>query len=286
MSAYIPPVTRLSPRVIRILGCNPGPMTLQGTNTYLIGTGKRRILLDTGEPNIKQYTTNLKEVLKNENATIHKIIVSHWHNDHIGGVPDIIKLNGDCDVIKLKRLDLEDKQLENNKKLEFVKHEDLVKTEGATLKVYHTPGHTTDHIVLILKEENALFSGDCILGEGTTVFEDLFDYMKSLKLILNLEPDIIYPGHGPEIKEPLPKIKFYIDHRNKRETQILEFLKQNKGKKVTAEYIVKNVYTGTPVHLHAAAQVNVGHHLTKLEKEGIVVNEGDGWSLVYKSSAL
>lgn len=110
-------------------------------------------------------------------------------------------------------------------------------------RVYHTPGHTTDHIVLILKEENALFSGDCILGEGTTVFEDLFDYMKSLKLILNLEPDIIYPGHGPEIKEPLPKIKFYIDHRNKRETQILEFLKQNKGKKVTAEYIVKNVYT-------------------------------------------
>lgn len=66
-------------------------------------------------------------------------------------------------------------------------------------RIHHTPGHTTDHVVITLEEDNALFSADCVLGEGTTVFEDLKEYINSLYLILDLKPTVIFPGHGSVI---------------------------------------------------------------------------------------
>lgn len=77
-----------------------------------------------------------------------------------------------------------------------LKNEQIFNTDGMTLKIIHTPGHTTDHCILVVDGTKELFSGDCILGEGTAVFEDLYDYMKSLELIINENPSTIYPGHG------------------------------------------------------------------------------------------
>lgn len=140
----------------------------------------------------------------------------------------------------------------------------------ANLRIYHTPGHTKDHIILHLEEENALFSGDCILGEGTAVFEDLYDYMKSLETILSLKPAVIYPGHGPIVEDPVNKIQFYIHHRNEREKQILEFLSSDRSRGHTSLDIVKGVYKDLGEHLYPAAQHNVEQHLAKMEKEGRV----------------
>lgn len=153
----------------------------------------------------------------------------------------------------------------------------------------HTPGHTTDHAILFDTQTRAVFSGDCILGEGTAIFEDLYDYMKSLNLILQLKPSVIYPGHGDIIEDPIERIEYYINHRNERERQILDAI-TTASEPLTNMEIVKIVYATTPKHLWPAAAVNVNQHLIKLAKEGKIVkvdkNHAVYWKAVNTSNKL
>lgn len=279
MSAIIPKISSLSKRIVRVLGCNPSPMTLQGTNTYIIGTGKSRILLDCGNPDVPEYITLLRKVLTDENCILKHIIVSHWHLDHIGGVPDILKeIKQDCVVSKLPRISgVENSPLVPDINYNYLKDGDIVTVDGATVRVIATPGHSDDHLVLYLEEENSLFSGDCILGEGTAVFEDLHDYMQSLDKILKLEPSKIFPGHGPVIDNPKTKIIEYVQHRLQREKQIIDELEKIGPSGLTAEELVQLIYVDTPKYLYKAAEYNVSHHLTKLVK-GKTVGKIEGQS--------
>jgi ribonuclease/clavin/mitogillin len=124
---------------------------------------------------------------------------------------------------------------------------------------------------LILEPNNLLLSGDCILGLGTAVFDDLYTYMKSLSLLKTVcqskEISCILPGHGPKVEDAVGKIEEYIKHRSLRESQILDLLKNRPGEWLTSLQVSHLVYGNIPIQNLASAQWNVLHHLQKLQVE-------------------
>ena len=270
--AHLPEVQRLSPACIRILGGNPGKFTLQGTNTYLVGTGSRRLLIDTGEGK-PSWVAALRQTLAEENAVVSHALISHWHGDHQGGIRDLLALSPDTKVLKNQP---EDGQLDIADGQRF-------SVDGATLTAVHTPGHTVDHMVFVFEEENALFTADNVLGQGTAVFEDLATYLASLDKMKALFRGRAYPGHGPVIDDGPAKIQEYVSHRQQREGQVTQTLRSVNEATGTASWepmeLVKVIYHDVPETLHLPAQGGVIQVLQKLEKEGKVSKEGGRWTL-------
>jgi glyoxylase-like metal-dependent hydrolase (beta-lactamase superfamily II) len=268
----LPDVDVWSERVVVALGQNPGIFTGPGTNTYLVGTGKERILLDTGS-GVPAYLPVLASALERAGCRIQEIVLTHGHPDHIGGAEQVQERYGALRISKLP-----DAHYDAPYPLEIapLADGDLVRTEGATLRALHTPGHAEDHLCFVLEEERALFSGDNVLGVGTTVIPsdrgDLLDYMRSLERLLAEEPRAIFPAHGPRIDDGAAKIREYIAHRLAREEEILTALRD--GLSLITE-IVARVYAAYPQALHAAARYSVCSHLLKLEREGRAHRQGE-----------
>lgn len=262
----LPDVERWSPRVVVVRGLNPGPFTGPGTNTYLLGTGHTRLLLDTGA-GVAGYLDLLERALDDTcgGAELGDILVTHTHPDHLGGAPGVLERFGVRTVSKLPWPE-RDKQVQVD--VAVIGDGDVFQTEGARLRAIHTPGHAQDHLCFWLEEERALFTGDVVLGAGTTVIPleggDMGLYLDTLQRLLELDPERIYPGHGPAISAPAEKLREYIDHRLERERQIIDAIAHGA---TTVEQMVERIYTDTPRYLHPAAGQSVRSHLKKLQTE-------------------
>ncbi|KAG5479391.1 hypothetical protein LSCM1_04651 [Leishmania martiniquensis] len=276
--AAVPAIATLSSCVVRIMGLNPSPMTLQGSNTYLVGTGQDRLLIDSGE-GVDGYGDLLQKAVADESArlggpvSISKLLLTHWHRDHIGGVETVRRLFPQVQLLKQPSAYVHtqvDALCQVPPK--------VVKVEGATLQVVHTPGHTDDHLCAFLQEECALFTSDTVLGTGTSVFSSFKDYMSSLQLLVSMQPRRLYPAHGPVVEDGTTRILEIIQHRSVREQQILQVLHERthgadapaKDKGLNIRELVDIIYTTTPTALKTAAGTNVFHHLKKLLNEGRV----------------
>ncbi len=265
-------VQRLSSRLRRLVAPNPGPLTYHGTNSFILGQGTVA-LLDPG-PCLKVHEQDLDKALQGE--TVSHIFLTHHHGDHAPLAFVLARKYG----AKIYGYPLPDPQCSVGDGQEGgdgfcpdVNIGDGARFEGAgwTLEAVHTPGHTSNHLCYELLEENTLFSGDHIMGWSTSVVSppdgDMGAYLNSLKKIKKRHYALLWPGHGPSVSEPGAFIDALIDHRLRREAQILKAVKQ--GKKSVTQ-LVEDIYQDLDPRLKKAASLSVLAHLKYLEQQGYV----------------
>lgn len=163
---------------------------------------------------------NIVRVLQEHDLDIAYVLLTHWHGDHTGGVPDLIAHNTAlADRIYKHTPDPGQKEICD---------EHVYTVEGATVRAVHTPGHATDHMCFVLEEENALFTGDNVLGHGYSVEEDLGEYTTSLHRMRDLGCSKGYPAHGIKIEDLPRTMGQYIRHKEFRESQVVSALSRRR----------------------------------------------------------
>jgi glyoxylase-like metal-dependent hydrolase (beta-lactamase superfamily II) len=153
----------------------------------------------------------------------------------------------------------------------------VISGPGWTFDAVYTPGHTSNHTCFALREEQALFSGDHVMGWSTTVVSppdgDMRAYCASMEKVIGRSDKIIWPTHGNPVTDPQPFLRALLAHRLEREAQVLEQLRMGPA---TIEAMVKVLYKDVREELHKAAGRSVLSHLRKLVADGAVTVGGDG----------
>lgn len=232
---------------------NPGPLTLDGTNTWVLrGAGSDEMVVVDPGPDDDRHIANLVE-----QGTISLVLISHKHEDHTGGIDKIVDRTGA--VVRavgsgfLRGLGgpLTDGE--------------VIDAAGLRITVMATPGHTADSLSFVL--DDAVLTADTVLGQGTTVIDSedgaLGDYLESLKRLQGLGRRTVLPGHGPDLDDLEAVTAMYLAHREERLDQVRAALRAL-GDDASARQVVEHVYTDVDEKLWDYAEWSVQAQLNYL----------------------
>jgi glyoxylase-like metal-dependent hydrolase (beta-lactamase superfamily II) len=265
----LPRVAALDELTTRILADNPSPMTLDGTNTYLLGAAGHGavVLVDPG-PDDAGHLARVEAAAADRDAEVAAVLVTHHHHDHAEAARPWARRFAVDVLAATREVAGPDGCL--------VEHGRTLTLAGLEIDVVATPGHTRDHLAFRLPT-GALLSGDHVLGRGTSVVPhpegDLLAYLDSLRRVRDLGPDALYPGHGPELTEdPAAVLAYYADHRAFREQQILAVLGEGPA---TPRQLVERIYAAVDPQLWPAAEASTRATLAALAGRGRIVHGED-----------
>jgi len=283
-------ITELSPQVIRVLGQNPGQATLQGTNTYLVGDGPKRMIIDTSDGN-QYWWPLMQKALNDHGAVVSEVLLTHRHYDHVGGISEIRNVFPEARVWKARgslpspggagrrcQHKCCDGDVPDN--CGVLDEGKVVSVGGVAVRVLFTPGHTDDSVCFILNGSEGIFTGDTILGGRSAMFDDVERYNMSLRKLSNILTvqceggAILYPGHGDSI--PAEKSCHYVDRmirmQRMRETAILDTLQTMPDSSVSD--LCSAMYPSSVQS--AMAQSLIQLHLEAMEARG-QVRKSESW---------
>lgn len=239
-----------------VLAPNPGPMTLDGTNTWLLAApGGRTVVVDPG-PDDDGHLARVRE----EGGDVALVLLTHGHPDHSAGAKRLARDLG----VPVRAVDpahrLGDEGLGDG---------EHVTVDGLVVQVLATPGHSSDHVCFVLPEAGVVLTGDHVLGRGTTVVAHpdgrLRDYLDSLHRLADVGATTLLPGHGPVIEDPAEVIGYYVAHRAERLAQVEDAVAAGAR---TPREVVEVVYADVDRRLWPAAEQSVRAQLDYLRETG------------------
>jgi glyoxylase-like metal-dependent hydrolase (beta-lactamase superfamily II) len=251
-------------------------MTSSGTNTYILGR-KELLIIDPG-PNSETHLRNIMEVIPNNTKVTH-ILITHSHLDHSGLAPKLSKILNAPTLAFGTALDGLSDDMKNISKMglvsetfgidtdfvpdHFLKDKEKIYSREWEIIAHHTPGHLANHICYQYLDR--LFTGDHVMEWSTSVISppegDVSQFINSCEKIYNLHCTKFYPGHGIPVENPGKRIIELIEHRKKREIEILNFLG---NRDATISQITRNIYSDIDQSLLGVASQNVKAHLVDL----------------------
>jgi len=270
---------KIWPGVRRIVANNPGPLTHNGTNTYIVGEG-RVAVIDPG-PDDDDHIDAIMRAIKAERLDY--ILLTHTHKDHSTSIPKLKELTGaklvayapihenrGCRRDSEKPLDAKFVDFEIKPDTEIVDG-DILEGTGWALKAVHTPGHAPDHLCYAHQTEPILFTGDHIMAWNTSVIIPpegrMSDYLVSLKKCLNNSYERLMPGHGGQAQSPDRLIKAYLMHRKWREEAVLTAI--TSGMQGIDE-LLPALYPNIDEGVKGAAALSILAHAVHLCEQGVI----------------